>query len=104
MAGLLKSFTKTIAVAATPEAIYATSKIASEVVIRADVDNAGDVFIGDSTGQFYPIHADEVFKVAQLAYTRFSPKRNDPTVDIGQVYIKVANNGDTVHVAYIDRS
>jgi hypothetical protein len=103
-AGLLKSFTKNIAAIATPEALSATTLLVTECVIRAKVANVGIVYIGDSAAQEYPAQPGEPFRIAQLTYTRISPRKNDPFIDLKDIYIRVESNGDGVHVAYIDRS
>ncbi len=103
-AGMLKSFTKNVALVATPEALSATSLLVTECVIRAKVANVGIVYLGDSSGQDYPIQPGEPFRIAQLAYTRISPRKNEPFIDLKDVYIRVETNNDGVHVAYVYRS
>ncbi len=100
----VKSFAKTVSTAATAVPLSATALVVYECVIRADPENEGNIYIGDSTGQVYPIQPGEPFRIADLQYTRISPRKNEPSVNLADVYIHSDFDGEGVYVAYIHRS
>lgn len=83
---------KTVAASATPEKLYATSKLVCSVVIQALPTNTDFIYVGDSSnqkfalapGKSWEIHGDALDNGAQ-AY-----------IDISLLYIRVAVNGEGV--------
>lgn len=91
----VKSFIKVVASNAAPEPLSTVPLSSPYVRIKADPDNAGDVFIGDITGQLYRLKPGDELPLSDIVN-----KATDSNVQMNHVYVKVATGGDEVCVIY----
>lgn len=93
------SFDKTIAAAATAESINPPGdKIRSpRIRIKAKSTNSAACLIGDSSGQTYPLAAG-----AELILEDVNSRNSHADAyELNQIYVKVAVDGEIVHVMYL---
>lgn len=97
MATKLKTFRKVLG-SASAEQITSTRILTQGFAVRAEENNAGDIYIGDSTvttssGMF--IHPDE----SNEKYARALARGYSTTYDLSKIYI-IGTSGDAVRVEY----
>lgn len=90
---ILKAYSnKTVALAATPEALTATSEYVKSVTIQGLATNTDFVYVGDSTGQLYAVAPGKSICIHGdgLDYGGFGE------IDISLIWIRVLVNGEGV--------
>lgn len=97
MATKLKTFRKVLG-SGSAEALSSSRIMTQGFAIRAEENNAGDIYIGDSTvttssGMF--IHPDE----SNEKYARNLARGYTTTYDLSKIYI-IGTSGDAVRVEY----
>ena len=91
----------TVSSAGTAVQISSVDTPVTSIVLQADVDNTGNVFIGDSTvsasngieltpGQSFELKSDQI-------------PRQDGELILSDIYVDAATNDDKVRVSYIKR-
>ncbi len=85
--------------------LSATSLKVCECVIRGMIENTGLIYLGDETvdSTGYPLQAGEPFRIADLQRVRIAPIKNEPFIDLYDVWIDAEVNGEGVNFAYIAR-
>lgn len=97
MATVLKTFRKVLG-STNAEALSSTRILTQGFAVRAELSNAGDIYVGDSavttsTGMF--LQAGE----SNEKYARNLARGYTTTYDLSKVYL-VGNAGDAVRVEY----
>lgn len=91
----IKSINKTVAATGTPEQLSKDPIITSNAKIKALTTNTGNVFIGDSAAQDYPLAPG-----SELLLTDLFSKSGVDEIDLAEVYCKVSTNGNGVAIIY----
>lgn len=95
---MIKSSSKTIAVAGTRERLVSTQTFATMVTIRAKESNTNNIFIGDDTvsSSSPPLKPGQILTlVAPVAYG------SSVKMDISQIWLDSAVNGEGVDFWYM---
>jgi len=82
-ASIALSGEKTVAAAATPEVLAASTKLKKGVIVQAKSTNTGAVFVGNQAGQFHELNALDSVII--------------PWDNLALVWIKVAVNDEGVN-------
>jgi hypothetical protein len=91
----LKTGSKTVSSAGTAVALVASATPCSSFIIRAMENNAGAVYLGDSTV------SSSNGKVEPRASIAFGGDQNTGVVDLLNIYVDADNAGDGVDFWYI---
>jgi hypothetical protein len=89
---------KTVTTAGTRVKLSATSKLVKKLKVKALVGNAGVIYIGDVTvaaANGYQLAAGAEISLVDLFY------KDGDVVDLTNIYIDSAVNGDGVSLVYI---
>lgn len=100
-APILTDGIKVVALAATPEALSATSQGAKWLLIAAHEDNTGVCWLGASTVVGAADGTQRGFLVPEVIGDTLQPLMVQGPLDLADVYIDVATNGDSVYFAYL---
>ena len=92
---------KVVAAAATPEALSATSQAAHWLLIAAHEDNTGACWVGASTVVGAADGTQRGFLVPEVVGDTREPLLLQGPLDLADVYVDVATNGDSAYFAYL---
>ena len=95
----LKSFDRTVAATGTPEKLNPTTSEeirASRIILKAISTNTGNVFVGDASGQTYPLAPGAELQLPEMP----SVNNKGSQYSMREIYLKVSTNGNGVHVLY----
>lgn len=86
---------KTVAAAATPEAL-AASGATPHLQIQCPAANTSDILIGDSSGQLW-----RVAKGTSIDLGSVDNERGVEVINLADVYVKAGTNGDKAVFMYV---
>lgn len=90
----LITLSKTVALAATPEAIVATKTFSSDVVIQAKSTNTQSVFVGPCSGsQDFELLAGTTISISEVTHIN-----TETDFDLNRICLKVNVNGEGANI------
>ena len=93
----------TVAAAGTAQPLSATKLIASSVIIQADHDNTGLIYVGDedvdSTHTLAVLEAGDALEIDSELFDG-----NGQQYNLGQIYVDASVSSDKVRVGYTEES
>ncbi len=87
---------KTVASAGTAEAIVASPVRAASILIQADVDNTGNMYLGDSTVD--DSNGIEVAPGQVIEWTGDQARGIEQQIDMSQIYVDADNDGEGIRI------
>ena len=101
MAWKIISATVTVATAGTPVQVSSTVLYSPSVVIQANTDNAGTVYVGDSLVDALSTPKIGIALLARSTITLNEDSKGSDYIDLSKIYIDSGTNGQVVQVMYM---